>query len=111
MTWETFDADWTDLGAIEHPDLPCAGAWIRDDGIRLEFYDHGGMRIVEVSDDKDQTTFDVIVKAVVANLEGGGRLIPIQGFESVPYWHTHPTIAVAALRYAERVWPPRKAEE
>jgi hypothetical protein len=106
MTWETFDADWTEEPGQDHEDLPYTAAFTRDDGIRLEMFTYDGMRIVEVSD-PDQ---DVIMKAVFAvDDAGAGKLIPIQGWDP-EFWRRTPSIAVAALRYAERTWHPREAE-
>lgn len=106
MTWETFDDDWDEQAGADHPDLPFDAAYTRDDGYRLEFYRHEHVDVIECSEGTD-----VVAKAGYVTDGDRPLLVPLRGpAEWVAFWQHHPTIATAALRYAERTWPPRKAE-
>lgn len=106
MTWETFDADWDEQMGEDHADLPFTAAYTRDDGIRLELYTHDRVNVVECS----QNT-EILAKAGFVLRDSGPTLVPLVGDpEWITFWVKHPTIATAALRYAERTWLARKAE-
>jgi len=100
MTWDSFDADWTEDDGRGDENLPFTAAYTRDDGIRLELYTWQQTRVIEVSN----SAGDVVTKTAFGVVDGEGKLIPIQGFDSVALWRKFPSIAVAVLRYAERTW-------
>ena len=101
MTWETFDAEWDVIDGGDDPNLPFTAAYVRDDGIRLEMYTWERTHVIEVS---DNATHDVITKTTFEAADGRGRLVPLTGWESEKIWRQRPSIAVAALRFAERTW-------
>lgn len=103
MTWDSFDADWTEATAPDAAtgDLPYTAAYVRDDGFRIELYTWEGRRIVEVSDPAG----DVLGKLEVLRVDRVQYVAEVEGWDVAAVWRSRPTLAVAALRFADRTWP------
>ncbi|AYD87323.1 hypothetical protein SEA_VALENTINIPUFF_20 [Microbacterium phage ValentiniPuff] len=100
MTWDAFDAEWRFENVTPDATLPYLAAAVRDDGFRLEMYEHQDLRVIEVSN----SDFDVVGKAEFVVVDGVSKLRELPSWEGSAVWRERPTIAVAALRYAAAVW-------